>query len=130
MPDHPLIFAPAKLPPQLVIHADLAQALFVAAAASARVAARAGHQLTATPKSSRATLRPGPSTPVWNELVKQARALLRVRGEKARLARVLGVPRQRVNDFLQARTACPDAERTLLLLCWVACRHQGGNLAA
>jgi len=40
------------------------------------------------------------------------------------------VPRQRVNDYLQARTACPDAERTLLLLCWVALRRQGGNLAA
>jgi len=71
-----------------------------------------------------ATLRPGPHTPLWNELVKQAEPYLRKRGSKAQLARVLRLPRQRIQDCLKARTACLDGERTLLLLCWVAAKQQ------
>ncbi len=74
------------------------------------------------------TIRPGPDTPLWNELVVAARALLTKRGEKARLARVLGVPRQRVHQYLRDATACPDAERTLLLLAWVHARRSGRDL--
>jgi hypothetical protein len=72
-----------------------------------------------------ATLRPGPGTPLWNELVRQAVPLLKKRGSKADLARLLGLPRQRLQDCLKARTACLDAERTLLLMCWIAARQQG-----
>lgn len=53
---------------------------------------------------------------------------LRKRGTKTNLARLLGVPRQRLQDFLNTRTAAPDAERTLLLLCWVAARAEGRDL--
>jgi hypothetical protein len=71
-----------------------------------------------------ATLRPGPATPLWNELVQQAQPLLRKRGSKAQLGRLLQLPRQRVHDCLKAKSACLDAERALLLMCWVAARQQ------
>ncbi|MBK8858306.1 MAG: hypothetical protein IPN11_11715 [Opitutaceae bacterium] len=54
---------------------------------------------------------------------------MRKRGTKARLARYLGLPRQRLQDCLKARTACLDAERTLRLLCWVMHRRQGRDIA-
>lgn len=76
------------------------------------------------------TLRPGPATPLWNEVVRRALPHLKRHGEKARLARILGVPRQRLNDYLKTGRACPDAERALLLLCWVASREQGQELTA
>jgi len=71
-----------------------------------------------------ATLRPGELTPLWNELVKQARPHLHRRGSKTELARLLRLPRQRIHDCLKAGTACLDAERALLLLCWVAAKQQ------
>jgi hypothetical protein len=49
-------------------------------------------------------------------------------GSKVRLARFLGLPRQRMQDCLKARHAALDAERTLLLLCWVSARQQGRDL--
>ena len=75
------------------------------------------------------TLRPGTDTPLWDELVQTARRYLRKRGEKVKLARFLGIPRQRLHLLLVARTRCPDAERTLLLLAWVAAREQGRQLS-
>jgi hypothetical protein len=75
------------------------------------------------------TLRPGPDTPLWNALVPEIRVQLARRGDKARLARYLGLPRQRVDDFLQGRRALPDAERTLLLLTWLAAKGQGKDIA-
>ncbi len=76
-----------------------------------------------------ATLRPGPHTPLWNELVKEARTHLGRYGEKAKLARILGVPRQRVHQYLRAKSAGPDAERTLRLLIWVHARRSGRDPA-
>ncbi len=77
-----------------------------------------------------ATLRPGADTPMWNELIVAVRAQLTGRyGEKVRLGRVLGLPRQRVNDFLQQRSYLPDAERALLLLVWLQLRRQGHDMA-
>lgn len=75
-----------------------------------------------------ATLRPGPNTPLWNTLVREALPLLRRRGSKAQLARILGVPRQRLQDCLKAKTACLDAERTLLLLCWISAQQQNRKI--
>src|SRR6478736_4699758 len=75
-----------------------------------------------------ATLRPGPDTPLWNTLVREALPLLRRRGSKAQLARILGVPRQRLQDCLKAKTACLDAERTLLLLCWISAQQQNRKI--
>jgi hypothetical protein len=117
-------------PPSLDLPAELVLALFDAAAAAARAAARVGRSRAATRTRRGCTLRPGTATPVWNELAKHAAGLLRNRGDKARLARILGVPRQRLQDCLRARTACLDAERTLLLLCWIAYRRQGRDLLA
>ncbi|HLP03411.1 MAG TPA: hypothetical protein VK163_15400 [Opitutaceae bacterium] len=74
------------------------------------------------------TLRPGSNTPLWNSLVRITLPLLRKYGTKAQLARVLGLPRQRINDFFIERTAAPDAERTLLLLVWLAQRRRGKDL--
>ena len=75
------------------------------------------------------TLRPGVDTPLWNTVVVMVRSSLVRYGEKARLARYLGLPRQRVDDFLNGTTTMPDAERTLLLLQWLAAKKQGKELA-
>jgi hypothetical protein len=114
-------------PPRLVLPAMVAEALFEAAARAARDAARRAVQ-SRQPRGRGHALRPGPDTPLWNELVKMALPLLRKRGSKAKLARILGLPRQRLQDCLKARTACLDGERTLLLLCWISARHQGHEL--
>lgn len=75
------------------------------------------------------TIKPGAATPLWNELAGAVRAQLVRRGEKAKLARILGLPRQRLQEFLRERRALPDAERTLLLLVWLQARHEGRDLA-
>ncbi|MSU50612.1 MAG: hypothetical protein EXS37_16250 [Opitutus sp.] len=85
----------------------------------ARAAAR--HVLRPPPRRN-ATLRPGPDTPLWNALVAAVRPQLRRRGEKINLGRELGVPPQRIHEYFVARTAAPDAERTLAVLVWLARR--------
>lgn len=67
----------------------------------------------------------GPQTPLWNELAAALRRLLRRRGDKVRLARYLGISRQRLHLMLVARSAYPDAERTLQLLVWLEARRRG-----
>lgn len=54
--------------------------------------------------------------------------LLRKYGTKAQLARVLGLPRQRLNDFFVERTAAPTPSSTLLLLVWLAQRRRDKDL--
>lgn len=115
------------LPPQLQLTGALALALFEAAEKTARAVAATAKNLQ-KPHGRGCTLRPGPQTPLWNELVRHATPYLHKRGAKAGLARLLGVPRQRLQDYLKQGTATPDAERTLLLLCWVAARAQGRDL--
>jgi hypothetical protein len=75
-----------------------------------------------------ATPRAGADTPLWNKLAAAAAKSLRRRGDKARLARILGISRQRLHLLLIAKTAYPDAERTLLLMEWVEARKQGLDL--
>ena len=72
-----------------------------------------------------ATLRPGPATPLWHRLVAEVTPRLKRRGEKAQLARLLGVHRQAVNEYFVSRTRMPDAERTLLLQEWLRARRTG-----
>lgn len=86
-----------------------------------------GRMKRRAPKRGLALL-PGPDTPLWNELVRQVAPLLRRRGSKVHLARILGISRQRLHVCLKARTAGLDAERTLLLLAWLAARRQGREL--
>jgi len=71
-----------------------------------------------------ATLRPGSNTPLWNRLRSQAAPLLKRRGEKAQLARLLGVHRQAINEYFVSETRMPDAERTLLLVEWLEARKK------
>jgi hypothetical protein len=52
-------------------------------------------------------------------------AHLRKRGDKVKLARLLNLPRQRIHQLFVARTACADAERTLLLLAWLQAKREG-----
>ena len=65
------------------------------------------------------TLRPGPDTALWNALVERVKPLLGRYGSQALLARELNLPRQRVHDFIFAKSRMPDAERVLKILVWV-----------
>ena len=105
---------------------DLSEGLVDAAREAALVARKAYKKRTR--QSYGATLRPGLETPLWNELAAETRRLLRRYGEKANLARFLGLPRQRIHQFLMEKSAGPDAERTLLLLAWVHARRSGARL--
>lgn len=82
-------------------------------------------RLNRKPRPYGCTLKPGLDTPTWNALVEAVRPHLNKRGEKAQLARILLVHRGRVHDYFVRRTAMPDAERTLLLLQWLALRQAG-----
>ena len=113
-------------PYQLDIQLELALALGEAAVKGARALA------AAAPNRKRRrcgqTVKPGAETPLWNALASAIEAQLKRRGERVRLARVLGWPRQRVTDMLRTRSRQPDAERTLLLLVWLNARRRGGDL--
>ena len=79
------------------------------------------------PRPSGACLHPGLDTPLWNALAAAVRPYLKKRGEKAQLARLLYVHRPRVHAYFVHGSAMPDAERTLLLLQWLASRRRGGR---
>ena len=71
-----------------------------------------------------ATLRPGKETPLWNVLRTELRPHLKTYGSQANLGRLLGLPRQRINDFVTGGGQMPDAERTLQLLAWLLAMRQ------
>lgn len=110
---------------------DLPSAFAVALMDATVKSLQLARQTVAPARRSRrgATLRPGRETPLWNELAGAVRAHLVRRGDKARLARVLGLPRQRLQDILRTGCRLPDAERTLLLLVWLQARSEGRDLA-
>lgn len=103
--------------PYIAIIADLAEAAFVASRESIRKHNATKHRPAASPR--RQTLRPGMETPMWNEMQKRLRFHTMNYGAKAVLARELGLPRQRIHQFLKEGSAMPDAERTLCLLAWL-----------
>lgn len=109
--DH--IHLPARMAPLLTFLDTLNAAAHESAVALQKV------YHDATRQSRGGTLRPGPETPLWNELAALAASHLEKYGDKANLARTLGVPRQRVHEYLVSKTACPDTERALMLLGWV-----------
>jgi hypothetical protein len=76
-----------------------------------------------TPRSRGKTLRPGVDTPLWLALVSLVEPHLVRRGEKALLARELGLHRSQVSKFFVRRTAMPDAERALQVIVWVSRRR-------
>jgi hypothetical protein len=104
---------------------ELAEAAALAAREHAR--RRAKERVRAASALTRRgwTLHPGGGTPLWNELVRQVTPHLRRRGSKAQLARILGLPRQRLQDCLKARRSMLDAERTLVLLAWLTAKRRG-----
>jgi hypothetical protein len=91
-----------------------------AAIAAAATAARATYQASFRRKRGpRRKPRPGLDTPLWNALAPELRRALLPYGSKARLARHLGVPRQRLQDYLKSGARVPDGETTLRLLHWL-----------
>lgn len=64
--------------------------------------------------------RQGADTPMWNLVLTELRGALGARGAKMRLARYLGVPRQRVHNFVGEKSRLPDAELALRMLHWLA----------
>lgn len=73
------------------------------------------------PRSGRnTTLRPSTETPLWNGIVAMVKPHLTRRGERAILARELGVHRARIGEYFDTQTAMPDAERAFQLLIWIA----------
>jgi hypothetical protein len=108
---------------------ELVEDLIAAAITAAREARQTQARAKPRPRRRSLTLRPGPETPCWNELVRQVRPHLRKYGAKAQLARLLGLPRQRLQDCLKAGSASLDAERTLLLLGWLGFFQRGGELS-
>lgn len=95
------------------------------AAAMARQSAQAFRIQPNRRKRRGRTLRPGKETPLWNELRRQLRPLLRQYGTQVNLGRLLGLPRQRINAFVTGGGRMPDAERTLQLLVWLLAARGG-----
>ncbi len=93
--------------------------------ALANAGVRAAKKFKNRHRRSGQAIAPGPTTPLWNELATECATYLVRHGDKARLARILGLSRQRLHQLLVERTACPDAERTLQLMVWVARQRQG-----
>lgn len=80
-------------------------------------------------KGAYRTRRPGYDTPLWNVCATLIKAQLLQRGAKTRLARYLGIPRQRLQDYLQGRSRLPDAELLLRMLHWLAEKQAGRDLS-
>jgi hypothetical protein len=116
-----------RLPRQLEIQGEVVLALVEAAVKGARALAAAGPLRTRSRRGQ--TLKPGLDTPLWNALSTAVLKQFRRRGERVRLARVLGLPRQRITEILRSRRHLPDAERTLVLLLWLEARRNGQDLA-
>lgn len=112
--------------PRLALWLDLGGALAVAAETGAR---RVSLALRPRRKGSYKTRRPGYDTPLWNVCATLLKAELRIRGSKVRLARYLGVPRQRLQDYLNGRSRLPDAELLLRMLHWMSEKRAGRDLS-
>ena len=111
-----------SVPPQLRPWLALGGVLASAAETGAR---RVQQSLAARRGRAGFTRRPGADTPMWNVLAARLRDHTRPYGAQARLARYLGVPRQRLHNFLVGRSRLPDAELTLRLLHWLAEAESG-----
>lgn len=108
--------------PRIELWLTLSHALAVAAETGVR---RAHAALRRRRKGSYRARRPGAESPLWNVCARLLRDELTAYGSKARLARYLGVPKQRLNDFLTGRNRLPDAEVMLRMLHWLGERTEG-----
>jgi hypothetical protein len=115
---------PNPIHPQLDLIFAMTDGLELAARELMRAAQR---QYPRTRRRVGATLRPGPGAPLWGALAEAARPYLKKYGEQAQLARLLGVDASRVHEYFISSAAMPDAERTLLLLQWLALRRAGSR---
>jgi hypothetical protein len=117
-----------RKPPWFDLVTPLAKVLLEASVAMASQSAQA-YRIALRRRSRRgrggATLRPGDETPLWNELRRQLRPHLRLYGRQANLARLLGLPRQRINAYVTGGGQMPDAERTLQLIAWLMAMRRG-----
>lgn len=68
-------------------------------------------------------LQAGTDTPRWNILAAVLKAECKKYGDQSKLARTVGLSRQRMNNFLHGKGGLPDAERTLMLLEWLGTRR-------
>jgi hypothetical protein len=100
--------------------------LGAAVAEAAEITARKLHKAF-KPASGKAyrSRRAGSESPLWNVCAAMLRAELRPKNAKVLLARHLGIPKQRLNDFIVGRTRLPDAEVTLQLLNWLVQKRAG-----
>ncbi len=115
---------PTPLHSRLRFPAELSELLLSAALELSQQGAKAFLIPARRSKNSGRTLRPGAHTPLWNDLRTQLQPLLKGYGQQVNLARLLGLPRQRVHAFITRGDQMPDAERTLQLLAWlIAARH-------
>lgn len=114
------------LHPRIKLWLEISHALDIAASTGAR---RAWAALRSRRRKSYRTRRPGAASPLWNVCATRLRRALARRGAKARLARYLGIPRQRLTDFLFARSRLPDAELTLRMLHWLAAYQDDRDLS-
>ncbi|MBA3848523.1 MAG: hypothetical protein C0502_00825 [Opitutus sp.] len=105
---------------------DIGRALF---AAGERLVDEARQKTRPRRWQSYHTVRPGAATPLWNILADQLRSELAGHGAKVRLARYLGIPRQRLHNFLTDTSRMPDAELTLRLLHWLAEKRAGRDVS-
>ena len=112
--------------PRMKTWMELGGVFFDAAGAAAR---QTRHALRPRRKASYATRRPGVESPLWNLFVAELRTELAPLGSKVRLARFLGIPKQRLHDFLKGRSRLPDAELTLRLLHWLSEKRAGRDPA-
>ena len=112
------------IPRSLQLPLMLTEAILEAATAMSRQVKKA-YKIHHPAAPGGGTLRPGRQTPLWNELRRQLRPHLTRYGEQANLARLLGLPRQRVQAFMTRGSQMPDAERTLQLLAWLSAVRQG-----
>ncbi len=117
---------PFPVDPRLKLWLELGGLLAEAAEAGAKKAVKT---LRPRRRGSYLTRRPGEESPLWNLCAAQLREELTPLGAKVRLARYLGVPKQRLNDYLTGRTRLPDAEVTLRLLNWLAQKRAGRDLS-
>jgi hypothetical protein len=86
-------------------------------------------QVTPRRRSSYKTRRPGEETLMWNACAAMLREELKPYGSKVRLARYLGIPKQRLNDYLKGQSRMPDAEAVLQMFNWMAQKRAGCDLS-
>lgn len=115
-----------KQHPRLQMLLDVGGALL---AAGEKLVDEARHKVRPRRWQSYHTVRPGAATPLWNILAAQLRTELGAFGAKVRLARYLGIPRQRLHNFLTDPSRMPDAELTLRMLHWLVEKRAGRDIS-